>query len=75
MDRTTIMIDEQLKARATKCAYEQGISFAELVRLSLEAKLKSLEQGMRDPLFSDTDFCEKEVPRDVSLAHDTYLYE
>jgi hypothetical protein len=75
MDRTTIMLPDTLKARATKLAHEHGISFAELVRLSLESKLSSLEKGERDQLFSDRHYSNKAIPANTSVEHDKYLYE
>ena len=71
MKRTALMLPEDLKAEAEKAARSQGISFGEIVRLSLR---KNLNRNKVDPFFSDTEVYGGKVPADLSKNHDKYLY-
>lgn len=75
MIRTTIMMPEALKMRATARARNLGISLGEFVRVSIEA-MTSSAGGVReeDPFFSDTTVFHGRGPTDVSITHDRYLY-
>ena len=44
MKRTTIMLPEELKNQAERSAASMGISLGELIRESLEARLKTLKR-------------------------------
>lgn len=76
MKRTTLMLPEELKARAERRAFERGISLGQLVRESVESALSTSDEEHRakDPLFADDVIYEGEAPRDLSEAHDEYLY-
>lgn len=75
MKRTTILIPQDLRTRAGLHAQHMGISFGELVRLSLDAYLSNPSSAARkDSLFSDDEVFEGEVPYNLSTAHDGYLY-
>jgi hypothetical protein len=76
MKRTTVMLPDELKARAERRAYERGISFGQLVRESVEIALSTTdeEQRAKDPLFHDEATYDGEAPADLSEAHDEYLY-
>jgi predicted DNA-binding protein len=74
MKRTTIMLPPELKHRAEQLAREEGVSLAELIRESLEARL-SRQEVRHDPFFSDDAVFEGDVPADFSKNHDKYLYD
>jgi plasmid stability protein len=76
MNRTTIMLPEELKHRAQERAAAAGISFGELVRRSLAATVSTppLERT-EDPLFADSGAYLGQAPSDLSEEHDQYLYE
>ena len=75
MTRTTIMLPQDLKARAIHLASEMGISLGQLIRESLENMLDvSRAVEHEDPLFSDTAVFEGPCPLDLSKDHDRYLY-
>ncbi len=76
MKRTTIMLPEDLKARAENRARNQGVSLGELVRLALERLLERTRKGggAEDPLFADEAVHTGKNPRDLSEHHDRYLY-
>jgi hypothetical protein len=75
MKRTTIMLPEELKNQAERSAATMGISLGELIRESLEARLKTLKRPRsEDPLFSNAPIFQDLVPPDLSERHDDYLY-
>lgn len=74
MKRTTILLPPELKHRAERVAHEEGISLAELIRESLEARLTH-NNSERDPFFKDHAVFEGDVPSDLSVHHDKYLYD
>jgi hypothetical protein len=74
MQRTTIMLPNDLKARALRRAKELGVSFGEFVRESLSAQLSRADQNADDPLFADQAVFEEEAATDVATDHDRYLY-
>lgn len=75
MHRTTIMLPEGLKARATQRAARLGISFGQLVREALEAHLGEVyaEPGA-DPLFAHDVVYDGPAPTDLAARHDAFLY-
>ncbi|MDA1314805.1 MAG: ribbon-helix-helix domain-containing protein [Acidobacteria bacterium] len=77
MHRTTVMLPQDLKARAMLAARERGISFGELLRECLTATLNKPTGGNRasDPLFADTAVYEGPAPSDLAQEHDRYLYD
>jgi len=76
MNRTTIMLPEELKRRAQERASADGISFGELVRRSLAATVSTPPpQRTEDPLFADSGTYLGQAPSDLSEEHDQYLYE
>lgn len=75
MQRTTIMIPSDLKARSQTLARRLGISFGELTREALEAFLRGFGGEVReDPLF-DLSVYRGEAQVDLSERHDDYLYD
>lgn len=75
MHRTTIMLPEDLKARAQARAEERGISLGDLVRECLADGLDAPEAERRrsDPLFRPAVWT-GDSPRDLAEDHDRYLY-
>lgn len=74
MTRTTIMLPEGLKLRASERARELGISLGELIRESVEHRLDAGASLGEDPLFTEVPVFEGSVPPDLSQEHDRYLY-
>lgn len=75
MTRTTIILPEDLKLAALEQARKRGISFAELVREALEARLGALSGGPEDdPLFAEPPVYDGPAPADLAAEHDRYLY-
>ncbi len=76
MNRTTIMLPEELKRQAQERAAAAGISFGELVRRSLTNTVsKPPLERTEDPLFADSGTFLGQAPSDLSEEHDLYLYE
>lgn len=75
MHRTTILLEDSLRYQAGVRARQMGISLGELIRLSLKSILGQTEKkGTIDPLFVDRAVFSGEVPSDLALHHDDYLY-
>ncbi len=75
MKRTTVMIPEDLKIRATRRANSVGISFGEFIRESLERALKYDTAGtLDDPFLTDNAIYEGDTPVDLAQNHDKFLY-
>ena len=76
MQRTTILLPADSKAKALRRAREQGLSLGEFLRRALEAALAGPGETPRksDPLFSDASVYEGRVPADLAVHHDDYLY-
>ncbi|MFZ2655429.1 MAG: hypothetical protein WAX69_10925 [Victivallales bacterium] len=83
MTRTTIVLPEDIKKLAVKNAQDEGISFGEFVRRSLEMSIGMSDSGSKtysrecDSLFSGMRKLRlKAKPsfRDGALNHDEYLY-
>ena len=80
MTRTTIVLDPSLKKRAIKRAQELQVSMAELIRISIDRFLKEPNSTVSnsDSFFADNVVFKdlgKDVPSDLSLNHDQYLYD
>lgn len=77
MERTTIMLPPELKARAAKYSQLKGISLGQLIREALEKEVMgegNMNQSL-DPFFSDREVYRGDAPSDLSAEHDRYLYE
>jgi hypothetical protein len=74
MKRTTVMIPAELKARALRQARKRGVSLGSMIREALESNLDSAVDASEDPLFADMAVYGGPVPRNLSEAHDEYLY-
>lgn len=74
MQRTTIMLPEELKYKAMQTAAKRGISLGELIRDSLEQACAA-EPESADPFYSDTKAFTGDIPEDISAKHDDYLDE
>jgi hypothetical protein len=70
MTRTTIMLPEGLKLRASERARELGISLGELIRESVERRLATGTSPSEDPLFTAVPIFDGSVPPDLSEEHD-----
>jgi predicted DNA-binding protein len=78
MKRTTIMLPDELKIRATHRARKLGISLGGFIRESLENALDNKSRNSNvneeDPFFADDAVYHGDVPSDLSEKHDDYLY-
>ena len=76
MERTTIMLPEDLKMRALKHAEIMGLSLGGFIRESLEKPLRpsDVEQADDDPFFADNVVYQGKTPEDLALNYDDYLY-
>ena len=75
MRRTTIMIPEDLKARAAKRATSEGISLGGFIRETLEKALKTdAAKTLDDPFLTDNAVYEGPSEIDLAEDHDSYLY-
>jgi hypothetical protein len=74
MNRTTVVLPEDLKLRAKERARRDGIPFAELVRQAVEARVAVPHAQDVDPLFGNLPVYEGFVPPNLSEEHDEELY-
>ena len=75
MNRTTIMLPHELRVRAGRLAREQGISFGELIRRTLQTALDHAAAGaQKDPLFADSEVWPGRAPKNLARDHDRHLY-
>mgnify|MGYP005844775159 CR=1 FL=1 len=76
MVRTTIMLSNDLKVRASKRARKLGMSLGEFIRKSLESSLNSKKGAVEedDPFLGDNEIFTGKAPADLSRNHDDYLY-
>jgi hypothetical protein len=77
-ERTTIVLPDPLKQRAVARAREQGISFGEFVRRSVERMLSAPTRGdgrkkTGDPFWDNLEVYDGGPP-DAAAHHDDYLY-
>jgi hypothetical protein len=74
MTPTTITLPEELKERAERSAEHLGITFDELVRDSLESRLREVDSSPgEDPFFSDREVY-RGTPSDFIEKLDDELY-
>lgn len=76
MHRTTILLEDNLRHQAGVRARQMGISLGELIRLSLKSVLGQADNKKErvDSLFADRAVFAGDVPADLALHHDDYLY-
>ena len=75
MQRTTVMIPEDLKTRAVRRANETGVSLGGFIRESLESALKSgAGRTHDDPFWADNAVYQNDTVDDLAKNHDLYLY-
>ena len=75
MFRTTIMLPEDLRAKAYRQARRMGVSLGKLIRLSIEQMLKQAPPpSAGDTLYEDQAVYGGACPRDLSSNHDEHLY-
>ena len=78
MERTTIMLPPDLKAKVQKRANYMGMSLGQYIREAVENSLEyqQREQSIEeDPLFADDAVFVEEGHKDIAENHDQYLYE
>lgn len=73
METTTVNLPAELKTQALQRADQLGVSLEEIIRQALELHLQS-PQRSRDPFLDDDAVYDGDVPPDLSLNHDKYLY-
>lgn len=76
MHRTTILLPDDLRRRATKLARREGVSLAALIRSALEERIAARTDWANDPLWKalePIDF--PDSPGDLAARVDDYLYE
>lgn len=73
MNRTTILLTEALKMKAMHLAKLEGISFGQMIRESLEMRLKEHDKN-RDCFYEDNSVFTEKLPHDLSVNHDDYIY-
>jgi len=73
MKRTTVMLPEELRARAARRARTLGVSLGEFIRRAMESMLGET-RAPTDPLLDDDAVHEGPVPPDLATRHDDYLY-
>ena len=72
MNRTTIVLPQDLKRRAVKAAKASGMPFSQLVRQALSEMLKNTKPS--DPFLNDQEVYVDAGPHDTAAAHDQYIY-
>ena len=76
MQRTTIMLPMDLRAKAFQRARELHISLGEFIRHSLRLSItKTAQKETKDSLFLDGVIFKGNAPSDLARNHDRYLYE
>ena len=75
MQRTSIMLPNDLKEMAEERAHETGRSLGQVIRDALFHELLRKEMDPKsDSLLEDTHYFTDETPVDLSANHDQYLY-
>ena len=75
MKRTTVMIPEDLKNRASRRASSTGISLGGFIRESLDRALRTDTAVMHDdPFLTDNAVYDGNTEVDLAQNHDKYLY-
>ena len=75
MNRTTIMLPDNLKVKAIRRAQTLGISLGKLIRESMQAALRQSPQSVKVSLFADQALFDGLTPGDLAQNHDSYLYD
>jgi hypothetical protein len=76
MERTTIMLPRDLKARTVNQAKKRKMSLGQYVREALRNSLEfdDKRRPSDDPFFCDSAVFEGSSPKGLSSDHDDYLY-
>ena len=74
MKRTSIMLPQDLKARAARYADRRGVSLGRLIRDSLEERISRDAGPKEDPFFADAFVFRGRSPKDLARNHDRHLY-
>ncbi len=76
MQRTTIMLPQELKVRAANHSEKMGISLGQFIRQALQKEIDSAEDrnGLQDCFYADKAVYQGDSPLDLSSEHDDYLY-
>lgn len=74
MHRTTIMLPDDLKAKAEAVSRKKGLSLSQFVREAMKDLLKKYEGGEKDSFFTDQAVFTGSAPKDISEKPDDYLY-
>ncbi len=78
INKTTILLPDDLQRRAKNIAKKRGTTLSGLIRTQLERVVGESEASNRsraeDPLFSNWNPSDREIPTDLSSNHDKYLY-
>jgi len=76
MKKTTILLPEDLRNRASRRAYSRGISFGQLAREAIEKYLteENRKRDDTDPFFDDCEVFEASAPEDGSTDFEDSLY-
>ena len=78
MNKTTILLPDDLRNRARTLAKKRGTTLSGLIRKQLEQAVNEDESAIQnrteDPLFSSWKPSAANTPVDLSVNHDQYLY-
>lgn len=74
MERTSILLPEELRRRAARLAHSKGITVSELIRRLLD-KASQNEIVEEEPAFYRRQPWVGSAPSDLSENHDEYLYD
>jgi len=78
MNKTTILLPENLQKRAKTLAKKRGTTLSGFIRKQLERAVNEDESDVvnrkEDPLFSNWKPSDADLPADLSVNHDRYLY-
>jgi hypothetical protein len=75
VNRTTIMLPEDLKSKVVRESAALGISLGEFVRGALASALDDSEgREANDTLLADRATYQETAPKDAADNHDAYLY-
>jgi hypothetical protein len=78
MNKTTILLPDDLQKRAKRLAKKRGTTLSGLIRKQLEQAVTENEVANQnrseDPLFGNWKPSDAEMPADMSVNHDRYLY-
>ncbi|MDA0345967.1 MAG: ribbon-helix-helix domain-containing protein [Verrucomicrobia bacterium] len=78
MNKTTILLPDDLQKRARSLAKKNGTTLSGLIRKQLEQAVTedggATQIRSEDPLFSNWKPSDADIPSDMSVNHDRYLY-